>query len=166
MFNFSKTVSSPALKSQLESQFSLYSDVSKSIFTSIQKLNELNIQVAQTVMQETMTSAKEILGATDRHEVLAITAGQAQPAAEKIRAYHQHVQNIVAETQATLAKTVGAHMPDTTRAAEEVVREVAQKAAEETAKATQRQKEAMEKLTMPIRGNAERATQNGVIKTA
>jgi phasin family protein len=165
MFDFSKTASSPALKSQLEAQFALYSDVSKSIFASVQKLNDLNIQLAQTVMQETMTSVKEILGASNRHEVLSITAGQALPAAEKIRAYQQHVQNIVADTRATVAKTVGAHMPDTTRAAEEVVREVAQKASEVTAKATQRQKDAMEKLTMPIRSNAERTTLNGAIKT-
>ncbi|MDB5795023.1 MAG: granule-associated protein [Noviherbaspirillum sp.] len=166
MFNFSNTASSPAMKSLLDSQFSLYSDVSKSIYESMQKLNGLNIQVAQTLMEETIVNAKEILSAADPQEVLSITAGQAQPAAEKVRAYREHVQNIVAETQANVAKTVGSHMPDTTRATEEVVKEVAQKASEETAKATQRQKESMEKLTTPLRANNVRATTSNVIKTS
>lgn len=164
MFNFTSTTSSPAMQSQLETQFSLMTDMTKGIFDSMQRLNELNIQVAQTVMQETMTSAKEIIGASNQHEILSITAGQAQPAAEKVRAYQQHVQNILTETQANLTKTFGSHVPNATRAAEEAVREVAQRASEETAKATQRQKESMEKLTTPIRGNAERAAGN-VIKT-
>jgi phasin family protein len=165
MFNFTSTASSPAMQAQLETQFSLMTDMTKGLFDSIQRLNELNIQVAQTVMQETMTNAKEIMGASNQHEVLSITAGQAQPAAEKVRAYQQHVQNILTETQANLTKTFGSHVPNATRAAEEVVREAAQRASEETAKATQRQKASMEKLTTPIRGNGDRAA-SGIVKTA
>jgi phasin family protein len=145
---------SPALKSHVEAQFSFFGDVSKNMFGAIQRLNELNVQVAQTVMEESLSNAQQLFSSSNHHDALSVVAGQAQPVAEKIRAYQQHVQNIVAETQVNLAKTAESHLPETTRAAEAVVKEAAEQASEETEKATQRQKEAMERLTNPIRTSA------------
>lgn len=164
MFYFNQPSISPAVKSQVDAQFAFFSDLSKKMFESVQKLNELNVQVATTVFQESLTSAKQLLSSTDRNEALSIVAGQAQPTAEKIRAYQQHVHNILAETQANAAQTLESHIPKTVRATEAVVNEVAQKASEETEKATQRQKEAMEKLTTPIKSNIERASQGNGVK--
>jgi phasin family protein len=157
MNNFFQSSSSPAVKAQLEAQFAFYADVSKKMFDGMQKLNELNIQVGQTLMEETLTSTQQIMQADGRTDALSIVAGQAQPAAEKVRAYNQHVQAILAEAQVGIAKTAETHIPNATRTAEGVVKEVAQKASEQTAKVTQRQKEAMEKLATPIRGIGERA---------
>lgn len=156
MNNFFQLSSSPAVQAQLEAQFAFYADVSKKMFDSMQKLNELNIQVGQTLMEETLSSTRQVMQAENRIDALSIAAGQAQPAAEKIRAYSQHVQAILAETQVGIAKTAETHTPNATRTAEAVVREVAQKASDQTAKVTQRQKESLEKLTTPIRGLGER----------
>jgi phasin family protein len=159
MFSFTQQSLSPAIKSQLDAQFSLFSAMSKKMFESAQKINELNVQVAETVIEESLTSAKQLFTATNQNEALSIMAGQSQPAAEKIRAYQQHVQNILAEAGVGMAKTLESHAPEATRAAEETVKEVAQMASEETMKATQRQKEAVEKLTTPIKQSAERTMQ-------
>lgn len=157
MNNFFHSSSSPALKAQLDAQFAFYADVSKKMFDSMQKLNELNIQVGQTVMEETLSTARQVINADDRIDALSIAAGQAQPAAEKIRAYSQHVQAILAEAQVGITKTAETHIPNATRTAEGVVREVAQKASDQTSKVNQRQKESLEKLTMPISGAGERS---------
>jgi len=162
MFNFSQSLNSGAVRSQL----AFYTDVSRRIFDGMQKINQLNIQVAQTVLEESIAGTKQLLISKDRYEALSITAGQTQPTVEKVRAYRQHVQNIMAETQAGIAKTMETHIPQSVRAAEAVAREVAQKASEDTAKATQRQKEAMQKLTSPINQNAARSSQGSIIKTA
>lgn len=159
MFSFNQQSISPAIKSQLDAQFSFLSDMSKKMFESAQKINELNVQVAETVFEESLTSARQLFAATNQNEALSILAGHSQPAAEKIRAYQQHVQNILAETGVGMAKTLETHAPEATRAAEEAVKEVAKTASEETMKATQRQKEAVEKLTTPIRQSAERTAQ-------
>ncbi|SNS65102.1 phasin family protein [Noviherbaspirillum humi] len=156
MNNFFQSFSSPAVNAQIEAQFAFYADVSKKMFESMQKLNELNIQVGQTLMEETLSSTRQVMQAEDRIEALSIAAGQAQPTAEKVRAYNQHVQAILAEAQVGIAKTAETHTPNATRTAEAVVREVAQKASDQTAKVTQRQKEALDKLTTPIRGTGER----------
>jgi len=164
--HFSQAMNSDAVRSQLDSQLAFYTDVSRRIFDGVQKMNELNVQVAQTMWEESIAGTQQLWTSKDQYEALSVAAAQSQPAAEKVRAYGQHVQNIMAETQAGIARTMESHMPRTTRAAEAVAREVAQKASEDTAKATQRQKEAMEKLTTPINPPAARNSQGGVIKTA
>lgn len=149
MFPFSQQVT-PAVKSHLEAQWSLFNDISKKVFDSAQKVNELNIQVAQTVMEESLSNARQVMVAKDPYEALSIAAAQAQPAAEKIRAYQQHLTNIAAGAQVDIAKTTESHVPETSRTAVAVAEEVTRKASEETEKATQRQRAAMEKLTNPI----------------
>jgi hypothetical protein len=81
---------------------------------------------------------------------MSIATAQAQPTAEKVRAYQQHLTSIAAGTQVELAKTAESHVPQTSRTAAAVADEVTQRAAEETEKSRQRQKAAMEKLTNPI----------------
>jgi phasin family protein len=149
----------PAVKAHMEAQFSLLNDMSQKLFNTAQKINELNIQVAQTMMEESLTSAHEVLAAKDPIEALSITAAQAQPTAEKVRAYQQHLSSIAAGTQVDLAKTAESHLSETTRTAAAVAEEVAHTASEETAKATQRQKTAMDKLTNPINRPGDGGTQ-------
>jgi len=142
---------SPAAQAYLESQFSMFADLSKQVFNAVQKINELNIQVAQTVMEESISNTKQILSAKDPQEALSVIAGQAQPNAEKLRAYQQHLADIAVGTQVNLAKTAETHIPQTSRTAQDLASEVARRASEETEKATQRQKAAMEKLTTPLK---------------
>lgn len=134
----------------MQAQLSLFNDISKKLFNSAQKINELNIQVAQTIMEESVKSSHELLAAEDATDFISIAASQAQPGAEKVRAYQQHLTNIAAGTQVELAKAAEEHIPETTRTAAALAEEVARKANEETEKVTQRQKAAMEKLTNPI----------------
>lgn len=164
MFNFTQQSISPAVKAQMDAQFSFFTDMSKKMFESVQKVNELNIQVAATVMDESLVNVRQLLSASDQNEALSIVAGQSQPAAEKVRAYQQHLQNIFAETRVDLAKTMETHVPESTRTAEAVVRELAQRASEETSKASQRQKESFEKLTAPFKQNIDRGVQGSNAK--
>ena len=166
MNDFTRPSVTPAIKSQIEAQFSFFGDISKNVFGAIQKLNELNVQVAQTVVEESLSNARQLLSSNSHHDTISVVAGQAQPAAEKLRAYQQHVHNIVAETRVNLAKTAEQHLPEATRAAEAVVKEVAEKASEETEKATQRQKAAMEKLTTPLKKQSNHSTNNDIHRNA
>ena len=149
MFEFAQTTS-PAAKAHLESQFSMFSDLSRQMFGAVQKINELNIQLAQTVIEESLSSAQQVISAKDPTEALSVIAGQAQPCAERMRAYQQHLADISAGTQVDLAKAAETHIPEASRTAQELAREVAQKASEETQKLTQRQQAAMEKMKTPI----------------
>ena len=149
MFDFAQA-SSPAAKAHLQSQCSMASDLSKQMFKAVQKVNELNNQVAQTVMEESISSTQQMLTSRDASEVLFVVAGQAQPIAGKVRAYQQRLADIAAGTQVDLAKTAESHIAQTTRTAQELAQEVTQKASEETQRISQRQEAAMEKLVTPI----------------
>jgi phasin family protein len=153
MMNFSQQFT-PAAKSHLEAQLSLFTDMSKKLFSSAQRINELNIQVAQTMMEESVNSAHQLMAAEDPAEFLSIAASQAQPNAEKVRAYQQHLTTIAANAQVDMAKSAETHIPETTRTAAALADEVARRASEETEKVTQRQRETMERLanTQPYSG--------------
>lgn len=159
MLAFSKQEVPPALKSHLNAQFSFLSDLSRKMFDGVQRVNQLNVQVAQTIMEEAINSAHQLIESNTPSEYLSIAAAQVQPVAEKVRAYQQHLSNISAGVQAELSKTAEEHVPETSRTAAAVAEEVARRTTEESDKVTQRQKAAFEKLTRPI--NDPTPQQNG-----
>ncbi|RJF96369.1 phasin family protein [Noviherbaspirillum saxi] len=138
------------MKAHLDAQYSLIADMSQKVFETAQRINDLNMQVIKSALEESFSSAQQVIVARDPYEALSIAAANAQPQAERIREYQQNLNNIAARTQVDLAKTAESHFPNTSRTAAAVADEVARKATEETEKATSRQKAAMEKFTSPI----------------
>lgn len=159
MMTFSQQEVPPAVKSHLEAQFAFMSDLSKKMFDGIQKIGQLNIQVAQTLMEETLNSTQQMIQSTSPTDYLSVASSQVQPAAEKLRAYQQHLNNISAGLQVELSKAAEQHVPETTRTAAALAEEVVRRGAEETDKVTQRQKAAFEKLTKPINDGSNSASQ-------
>lgn len=161
MLAFTRQEVPPALKSHLDAQFSFLTDMSKKLFDGVQRIGQLNVQVAQTVMEEAISSTHQMIESNTPTEYLSVAAAQVQPVAEKVRAYQQHLTNIAAGLQVELSKTAEAHVPETTRTAAAVAEEVVRRGAEETDKVTQRQKAVFEKLTRPINDGREISQQNG-----
>ena len=89
-----------AQKANLETLFGLTSKA----FEGVEKLVELNMQVAKTTMTEFAEGAKAALTVKDAQEFVALQTGLLQPAAEKAAAYSRHLYDIVASTQAEVAK--------------------------------------------------------------
>lgn len=164
MFSFSRPSGSPAMKSHLDAQMTFFADCSKKMIDGIQKLTALNVQVAKALLDESAANSKQMLSSTNQNEVFSILAGQSQPALEKIRAYQQHVRQICANTQVDVTRSIQSYVPETTRAAEAVVKEVAQKASEETAAAKQRQQQMTQKSAATVRDDVERATESVAAK--
>jgi phasin family protein len=160
MLSFSKQEVPPALKSHLNAQFSFLADMSKKMFEGVQKIGQLNVQVAQTVMDEAINNTHQLIESNNVTDYMALAASQVQPVADKVRAYQQHMNTIAAGMQVELSRTAEQHVPETTRTAAAVAEEVVRRGAEETDKATERQKAVFEKLTKPI--NEASTPQNGM----
>jgi hypothetical protein len=150
MFNFQNTPISQAMKAQLDSQISFFAQFSDKMFESMQKINELNTQLAVIMVDESLTRAQQMFASSDQ------PGKELNGPVEKIRNYQQRMQNVFVETQASIAKVVETHVPETVRACEAVVREMTQKASEDAAKVTQRQKEALHEMAAPVAAAAER----------
>ena len=87
-------------KANLETLF----DLTGKAFEGVEKLVELNLQVAKASLGEVAETAKSALAAKDAQELLALQAGLLQPAAEKAAAYSRHVYDIAAATNAEVSK--------------------------------------------------------------
>ena len=89
-----------AQKANLETLFGL----TNKAFEGVEKLVELNLQVAKASLGEAAESTKAALSVKDAQELLALQAGLLQPAAEKAAAYSRHLYDIMAGTSAEFTR--------------------------------------------------------------
>jgi len=149
MYPFAQSVT-PAAKNHLEAQLSFFNDVSKSLFRTYQQYSDLNIQLAQTLLEESTSAGQHVITAHRPTEAIAAAAQHAQPTAEKFRAYQQHLSRIAADTQVDLSNVTQEHVQETSRTAKALAEEVARVTSEETEKTLRSQKDAVEKFTDPF----------------
>ena len=149
MYPFPQSVT-PAVRTHLDAQTAFLNDLSKSMFRSFQQICDLNIQLAQTLMEETTLASQQVLGAERQTEVLGAAASRAQPTSEKLRAYQQHISRLAADSQAELARVAEQHVQNTSRTARALVDEVARTTTEETERTMREQREAMRSMADPF----------------
>jgi phasin family protein len=97
-----------AQKANVETLF----DLTNKAFEGVEKLVELNLQVAKASLGEVAESTKAALSVKDAQELLSLQAGLLQPAAEKAAAYSRHLYDIAASTNAEVAKAAEAQIAD------------------------------------------------------
>jgi phasin family protein len=79
-------------------------DLGQKAFEGVEKILELNLQVAKTSMEEVSEHAKAVLSVKDAQELLALQASLLQPTAEKAAAYGRHLYDIASATSAEVSK--------------------------------------------------------------
>lgn len=170
MFPFNRSVT-PAAKTHLEAQLSFFNDMSKSLFRSVQQYTDLNIQLAQTLLEESTTASHQMITAEQATDVINAAASRAQPTAGKMRAYQQHLSRLAADTQVELANVAEEHVSETSRTAKALAEEVARVTSEETEKSLRNQQETARQFSDPFaqfangaqrqpRGNEMRGSEN------
>ena len=100
MLNAEQVVASQ--KANVETLFNL----TNKAFEGVEKLIELNLQVAKTTMAEAAENAKAALSVKDAQELFALQASLLQPAAEKAAAYSRHLYDIAATVSAELTRVI------------------------------------------------------------
>jgi phasin family protein len=98
-----------AHKANVETLFGL----TNKAFEGVEKLVELNLQVAKAAMGEAAETTKAALSVKDAQELMALQAGLLQPAAEKAAAYSRHLYDIAAATNAEVSKVAEETAADT-----------------------------------------------------
>jgi phasin family protein len=77
-------------------------------FEGVEKLVDLNLQVAKTALGEVAATTQAALSAKDAQELLALQVSSLQPVADKAAAYSRQVYDIAAATGAEVSKVVEA----------------------------------------------------------
>jgi phasin family protein len=149
MYPFPQAVS-PAVKTHIDAQTDYLNDMSKSLFRSFQQMCELNIQLCQTMLEETTLASKQLMKADQHAEVLSAAASRAQPASEKFRAYQQHLARLAADSQVELARVTEQHAQTTARTARALADEVARTASEQAERGLEAQQENVRRFSDPF----------------
>jgi len=97
-----------AHKANVETLFGL----TNKAFEGVEKLVELNLQVAKAALGEAADHTRAAMSVKDAQELLALQATMLQPAAEKAASYSLHLYDIAAATQAEVAKVAEAQFGD------------------------------------------------------
>jgi phasin family protein len=77
---------------------------------SVEKLVELNMQIAKNSLNESMANAKKALEVRDIQQLIAQQAEMVQPMAEKMMAYGRDLYEIAQDNSANFAKTAEAEI--------------------------------------------------------
>ena len=156
MYPFAQSVT-PAVRTHMDAQMSFVNDLSKSLFRSFQQVCDLNIQLTQTMLEETTLASQQVLSHSRPTDAISAASARAQPAAEKLRAYQQHVSRVAADAQVDLTRVTEQHVQETSRTAKALADEVQRAASEETERGIRTQQETMRKFSDPFQNAASRS---------
>ena len=149
MYPFSNAVT-PAIRSHLDAQVAFFNDLSKSFTRSVQDLVDANIRLNQTLIEESSIAGQKLLTTEGPTDAIAIAAARAQPAADKLRAYQQHISRVAADAQVELARVTEQHVQETARTARALADEVARVASDETRDHLRKQQESLNSFRDPF----------------
>jgi phasin family protein len=97
-------------------------------FEGVEKLIDLNVQVAKTAMNENVENAKRVLSVRDAQQLMALQAEIVQPLAEKMMSYSRHLYNIANETQNVFTKTTESELQEGAKKLQSLVDEMTKSA--------------------------------------
>jgi phasin family protein len=98
-----------AQKANVETLF----DLTNKAFEGVEKLVELNMQVAKATLGEAADNARAALSVKDAQELVALQATLLQPTAEKAASYNRHVYDIMTAMQAEVTKVAESQFAET-----------------------------------------------------
>jgi len=119
---------SAATKANFEAQLALITALTNKTFEGVEKIVDLNLNVAKASLEESNAAAKQFLTVKDPQEWMSLAAAQAQPNAEKALAYGRHLAGIASGVQAEFTKAAEAQIAETSRKVLELVEEVSKNA--------------------------------------
>jgi phasin family protein len=149
MYPFPQNVT-PAVRTHVDAQTAFLNDISKTMFKSFQQIMDLNIQLMQTMVEESTLASKQMLSAERQTEVLSAASAHAQPATDKLRAYQHHITRLAADTQVDIARVTEQHVQNTTRTARALADEVARDATEQTERGLRAQQDTARQFADPF----------------
>lgn len=119
---------SAATRTNFESQLALLTALTGKAFESVEKVIELNMNVAKAALEESTTNARQLLAAKDPQEFIALSTSQAQPNAEKVASYGREVMTIMSGLQAEVTKAAESQIGEHSRKFASLVDEVSKTA--------------------------------------
>lgn len=120
----------PALRSHLETQVNLFTELSHKSYDTVHRLSELNLHLAQQLLADAIDTGRALMSATHPFQFSTILLRHAEPVAQHWRGYQQALLGVLAGAQSDLARTTRERMPEASRSAAAAAGELAQRGAD------------------------------------
>ncbi|HYD60744.1 MAG TPA: TIGR01841 family phasin [Noviherbaspirillum sp.] len=127
MFTIPEQFSNVA-KANLEAQLSLFTNLTSKAFESVEKVVDLNLNIAKASLEDSTITARQLLTAKDPQEFFSLSAAQAQPTAAKAIAYGRHLAGIATSAQAEFTRAAEEQIAETGRKMSALVDDVSKNA--------------------------------------
>jgi len=160
MYPYPQSVT-PAVRSHIDAQAAFLNELSQTFSRSLQQAFQLNMQLGQSMLEETASSAQRMLTIERPTDALAAAASRAQPATDRLRSYQQQLSQLAAATQVDLTRVTEQHVQETSRTARALADEVSRVSVEETDKNLRQQEDSMKTSREVFRQEAERGIKAG-----
>ncbi|MGI4717335.1 MAG: phasin family protein [Janthinobacterium lividum] len=160
MYPYPQSVT-PAVRSHIDAQTAFLNELSQTISRSLQQAFQLNMQLGQSLLEETTSTAQRMLTTERPTDALSAAASRAQPATDKLRSYQQQLSQLAASTQVDLTRVTEQHVQETSRTARALADEVTRVSVEETDKSLRQQEETMKSSREAFQREAERGVKAG-----
>ena len=160
MYPYPQSVT-PAVRSHIEAQTAFLNELSQTISRSLQQVFQLNMQLGQTLLEETTSTAQRMLATERPTDALSAAASRAQPATDKLRSYQQQLSQLAATTQVDLTRASEHHVQETSRTARVLADEVTRVSAEATDQNLRKQEQAVNNSREAFMQEAQRGAKAG-----
>lgn len=160
MYPYPQSVT-PAVRSHIDAQTAFLNELSQTMSRSLQQAFQLNMQLGQTLLEETTSTVQRMLTTERPTDALSAAAARAQPATDKLRSYQQQLSQLAATTQVDLTRVTEQHVQETSRTARALADEVTRVSVEETDKSLRQQEETMKTSREAFKQEAERGIKAG-----
>jgi phasin family protein len=105
----------PALRGHLESQVNFLTELTQKTYDSIRKLSELNMHLAQQMIEDSMNMGRSMMQCSDPFQMTSTAMNGLQPATEHLRTYQQQLMGVLAGAQVDLSRTAEAGLSEASR---------------------------------------------------
>lgn len=86
--------------------------IANAAFASAERLAALNLNTARTLLEDTISNTKALLGAKDAQELINLQSTLSQPLVEKAVAYNRSVYEIASQSQEEVSKLFEAQIAE------------------------------------------------------
>ncbi|MBZ2207071.1 phasin family protein [Massilia soli] len=107
----------PALRSHFDTQVNFFTELAQRSVDSARQLSELNLRLAQQLMEESISTSRQLLACSDPLQAGNVALRAMEPLARHLRQYQQQLVDLVSGAQVALTHTAETHIPEAGRSA-------------------------------------------------
>lgn len=133
---FTPQLITPALRSHMETVFTLYTDMAQRSLETMRHLTELNLQLGRDLVAEAGAGSQRLMAGKDAAQSAPATGAQSTPGAA-LQSYQRRLAEILSNGTSTMAQTAADHMPAVRRSTSAMAEEFVQQASEQTSRASE-----------------------------